>query len=239
MRTARRIFNWWLLPLYLCALLVSGCADGPLNGGGTMNPWLRKEWDRDERRGPTFHTKMQQLRETAANAASLPPERQQQLASEMTERYRTEENSLLRGAIVKALGQLRSANVEDVLSLAVKDDDTEVRLAAVKALGDRGDEQSLRTLASAMSNESNLDVRIAAATALGKFKNSPDATRALALALDDNDAALQYRAIQSLEQVTGRNYGVNVGAWREYLAGGNPTTPTPSVADRMKAWSWW
>jgi hypothetical protein len=83
-------------------------------------------------------------------------------------------------------------------------------------------------------------VRIAIATQLGKFRNSPEATRALSLALEDNDAALQHQAINSLTQVTGRSYGMSVPAWREYLAGGNPPTPpAPSVAEKVKEWVWW
>jgi hypothetical protein len=110
----------------------------------------------------------------------------------------------------------------------------------VKGLGKRGNETSLEHLAAAMVNETDLDVRIAVAEELKRFKNSEEATRALALALDENDAALQHQAIQSLEEVTGRSYGMSVPAWREYLAGGNPTPPPgPSLADTVKGWVWW
>jgi HEAT repeats len=226
----------WLCLLCLC---LCGCAEGPFNGGGTLNPWLRKEWAKDEARGPTFHTKMNQLRSTASQAHRLPAEQQESLATQLSEQYRTEGNTVLRAAIVSALGGLRSANVDDTLALAIKDNETEVRLAAAKALGNRGNESALQILSGAMSTESQVDVRMALADSLGRFKNSPEATRALGLALNDNDAALQYRAIQSLETVTGRRYGVNVPAWREYLAGGNPPTYTPSLAETVKGWSWW
>jgi hypothetical protein len=234
-RDCRRwIFGWSLL-----AVVLAGCAEGPFNGGGTWNPYLKKEWEKDEQRGPTFHTKMQQLKQLKAQAATLPVDRQEALATEMALRYREEGNTLLRGAVVGVMGQLRSANVDDALTAAMQDSDAEVRILAARALGARGNEMSLQTLAKAMGNESNLDVRMAITRELSNFKNSPEATRALALALDDNDAALQYRAIQSLELVTGRNYGVNARAWREYLAGGNPPAQTPSVADRVKGWKLW
>jgi HEAT repeat protein len=219
---------------------LAGCADGPFNGGGTWNPWLRKEWEKDERRGPTFHTQMKQLQELAESAPSLPVARQDQLSQEMLERYHNEANPLLRSAIVRVAGGLRGTGVDETLSAAIKDSDTEVRVVAAQALGRRGNEEALQLLASAMSSETELDVRIAVADELKRFKNSPEATRALAVALDDNDAALQHQAIKSLEVVTGRSYGMSVPAWREHLAGGDPApVPGPSLVDRAKGWVWW
>lgn len=228
----------WAASLLLVVL--AGCADGPFNGGGTWNPWLRKEWEADERRGPTFHTQRKQLKELAESGSYEPAERQEQIAQEMAERYRNEPNSLLRAAVVKVAGSVNGSTVDETLQAAIKDDDPEVRVAAAKALGNRGNEDALKTLAAAMADESDLDVRIAVAGQLGKFRNSPEATRALALALEDNDAGLQHQAIVSLGQVTGRSYGMSVPAWREYLAGGNPPTPpAPSVAETVRDWVWW
>ena len=227
--------------LLVCTLGVfSGCADGPFNGGGKWNPWLRKEWEKDERRGPTFHTQREQLQALADSAPTQSPERQEMLAQEMLERYRNEANPLLRQAVVKVVGRLNASSVDETLQVAMKDDDPQVRIMAVKALGQRGNEEALKTLAAAMSEDGDLDVRIAVAAELKRWKNSPEATRALAAALEDNDAALQHQAIASLEKVTGRSYGMNAPAWREYLAGGNPPTPpAPSVAERLKDWVWW
>lgn len=228
------VLGWCLL-----AAIIAGCADGPFNGGGTWNPFLKKEWDKDEQRGPTFHTKMKQLKDLKAQVASLPADKQEALAGEMSLRYRQEGNTLLRGAVVGVLGQLKNANVDETLATAMLDTDPDIRILAARALGQRGNEMSLQTLTKAMGNESTLDVRLAITRELSHFKNSPEATRALALALDDNDAALQYRAIQSLEEVTGRSYGVNVRSWRDYLAGGNPPPYTPSMAERVKGWQLW
>jgi hypothetical protein len=229
-----------IVSAFAAGSIVAGCADGPFNGGGRLNPWLRQEWEKDERRGPTFHTQLEQLRELANSAPQLSAQRQEALAQEMLERYRNESNPLLRGAVVQVAGRLRGSTVRETLQAAISDSDPDVRLAAVKALGRRGDEESLQLLAAAIANDTDLDVRIAVASELKRFRNSPDATRALSLALDDNDAALQHQAIVSLEQVTGKSYGMSAPAWREYLAGGNPTPPpSPSLADRVKGWVWW
>jgi HEAT repeat protein len=222
-----------------CALSLAGCAEGPFNGGGTWNPWLRKEWEKDERRGPTFHTQRKALKELADTAPHMTPERQEQVAQEMLERYRNEPNPLLRQSIVKVVGHVNGSTVDETLRAAIKDDHSQVRISAAKALGNRGNEDALKLLAAAMVDEGDLDVRIAVAGELKHFKNSQEATRALASALEDNDAALQHQAIVSLEQVTGRSYGMSVPAWRDYLAGGNPaTSPAPSVAERVKGWVW-
>lgn len=228
--------------LLLAAVLpaLAGCADGPFNGGGTLNPWLRREWEKDERRGPTFHTQMQQLKQLADSAAYEPADRQEQISQEMLERYRNEPNPLLRSAVVKVVGYVNGSAVDETLAAAMKDSEPEVRIAATKALGRRGNEESLRVLSSSMAEDTDLDVRIAIASELKRFRNSQEATRALALALEENDAGLQHQAIASLEQVTGRSYGMNAATWREYLAGGNPTPPPEtSIADRVKGWVWW
>jgi len=70
----------------------------------------------------------------------------------------------------------------------------------------------------------------------------PAAAQALRVALDENDAALQGVAMQSLSGITGRReYAGSVAAWREYLDGGNPAPPArPSLAETIqKYWYWY
>ena len=74
---------------------------------------------------------------------------------------------------------------------------------------------------------------LAAARGLASYRG-PAAERALAIALDDKDPALQYRAMQSLREISDRDYGNNAVAWREYLRGGNPAPPEgPSIVERI------
>lgn len=238
--TSNCYYRWLFVAALLMSCGIVGCADGPFNGGGTLNPWLKKEWDKDEKRGPTFHTKIAALKQLAAQAQYLPADRQESMSIELAERFKNEPNSLLRAELIQVVGNLNGSVVDETLKLAMKDNDAEVRIAATRALGRRGNEAALETLAAAMADDTNLDVRISIAAELRNFKNSAEATRALGLALEDNDTALQYKAIKSLEEVTGRNYGVNASAWREYLAGGNPAPAPPvSIADRVKGYVWW
>src|SRR5688500_14658736 len=116
------MFRWSNTCLMLMAVVLpalAGCADGPFNGGGTFNPWLRREWEKDERRGPTFHTQMQQLKELADSAGYEPADRQEQIAQEMMERYRNEPNPLLRGAVIKVVGYVNGSVVDETLTAAM------------------------------------------------------------------------------------------------------------------------
>jgi hypothetical protein len=97
----------------------------------------------------------------------------------------------------------------------------------------------LQALGNAVGGDSNLDVRIAATRALQNFKE-PAAIHALSIALDDRDPALQKVAMESLHESTGKDYGMSVVAWREYVKGGNPAPPPgPSIASRLQELWWW
>ena len=56
----------------------------------------------------------------------------------------------------------------------------------------------------------------------------------LADALVDPNPAIQFRAQESLRAVSGRDYGNNVQAWREYAKTGTTTTEEISFAERIR-----
>ena len=82
-------------------------------------------------------------------------------------------------------------------------------------------------------SDTNVDVRIAATTALGRFQG-PQAIQALGEALDDSDPAIQYLAMESLRQSTGEKLGNDVRQWKQLVQGtlANPSDAPTSVADR-------
>jgi HEAT repeat protein len=75
------------------------------------------------------------------------------------------------------------------------------------------------------------DVRLAAAQALGETKN-PAAVAALGEALADTNPAMQYRAVLSLQQATGKNFGDSVERWQQYVKVERREQPAPSLAQR-------
>ena len=46
---------------------------------------------------------------------------------------------------------------------------------------------------------------------------------------------MQYRAVLSLKQATGKDLGNNVERWQQYVKGESPQQPAPSVADRARS----
>jgi HEAT repeat protein len=118
--------------------------------------------------------------------------------------------------------------------MALSDSAPTVRVAACRALGQIPAPEAQAALLEALNSDTDIDVRLAAADALKNFPNR-QTIDGLAVALDDRDPALQYRAMQTLSEVTGQSLGNSVAAWRQYVQGGNVTPGEPaSVAQRLR-----
>lgn len=235
-QTARVAFA---LPTAIACLAALGCADGPIPELRSLNPWVREQWEEDEKHGPTFYSRLDHLEELRSQAESMSPADRSRVAGELAAIYRDERSSPMRVEIVRALSAFPSAETLSAVQSAMTDADPQVRIAACKTLGAWNSPEALQALGTAVGSDTDVDVRIAAARALENF-NDPAATQALAIALDDNDPALQTVAMSSLRQTTGKEYGNSVPAWREYLAGGNPMPPPPpSIASQLQEWLWW
>lgn len=210
-----------------------GCADGPL-GLAPYNPVLRDEWKKDEAYGPTYHDRIAQLDKWRDEAAAMSPDDQRDKVGQLTDMIRNEQNSQLVVRAVLALSAFPGDDATAGLKLAAEHQQPEVRRAACLAWAKRNSPETVEVLSGILGGDTDLDVRIAAARALGAY---PDARsiQALGLALDDTDPALQRRAVESLKQVTDKDLGENVSAWREYVASGQATpTETVSFAERMR-----
>ena len=82
----------------------------------------------------------------------------------------------------------------------------------------------MNELARVLGSETNGDVRMAAIEALGNTKDKA-ALAPLAEVLTDADPAMQAEAHAALTAVSGRDYGVNVQAWRELASTGKTEAP--------------
>jgi len=231
----------WTVTLCWLALSLAGCADGIVPELRSLNPWVRQQWQEDENFGPTFHKKVADLAALRSSAPTLAPADREQIAQQLAERLKNESSPAMRMELVRTLGELSAESAHAALTATLADENPQVRVVACKSLGRRQSMESVESLGKVVAEDLDLDVRIAAARELGRFKD-PAAAQALRAALDDRDAALQGIAMESLRGITGkREYANSVPAWRQYLDGGNPAPPpAPSIAESLqKYWYWY
>jgi hypothetical protein len=219
------------------ATLLSGCGERPFINYGIVDPWARRSWQEDERFGPTYYTKREELRDLRKSLDRASPAEQERMAVELAARLEAEEHPVLRGDILRTLAKLPSPVAAEAIRQATADPDPDVRIIACAAWGERGGAEARQALTQVLGSDTDNDVRIAATRELGRFKNDPEAMQALKLALNENDPAMQFRAVESLKNMSGRDYGSDLVAWKEYVDGGNPKEPpAASIAERIIPW---
>ncbi|MCI0348165.1 MAG: HEAT repeat domain-containing protein [Acidobacteriales bacterium] len=203
-------------------------------------------WPFPERERTTYNTpamRSDAVREFAARSTGTDSPEQRQITDQLARQIQVEPDPLVRQAVIKAIAEFRTPMAQQVLEAGLADQDEMVRVTCCQALGERAatgvadpsySARSVASLAAVLKSDKDVDVRLAAAQALGSIK-TPEAVQALAVALDDRDPALQYVGVQSMKSVTGKDYGPNVEAWRQVAAGQTPTTPEmPSIAERLQ-----
>jgi HEAT repeat protein len=181
-----------------------------------------------------------ELADLRSRAASLPPAEQERYSTDLAVELQREKAVVMRREIVKTLSAFPTSQARSAIQMAAADEDAYVRREACLALAKTPDAQALQTIGELLAKDNDPDVRVAAAKSLKNFKD-PQAAQALAVAIDDNSPAIQQATMDSLREVTGKNYGYSASAWREYMQGGSPTPPPPpSLAQQFREnWWWW
>jgi hypothetical protein len=235
---ARHAWIFWSAALVSNAVM-TGCADGPVPELASYNPWLAKDWREDEKYTATYHRKVTDLADLRSRAASLPPAEQQRYSADLAVELQREKAVPMRTALVKTLAAFPTPQARAAVQMATSDADPYVRREACLALAKTPDAEALQTIGKMLAEDSDTDVRVAAAKSLRNFKD-PQAAQALAVAIDDNSPALQQASMDSLRVVTGKDYGYSASAWREYMQGGSPTPPPgPTIAQQLREYWWW
>lgn len=165
---------------------------------------------------------MNQIVSSASNGSI---EQMESAANSLAETIRRDPILLMRLHAVKLLGELNCSASIDALVDASKDHNSDVRIAAIQSWSKLPGEVAIGHLQEIIGSDTDVDVRLAATRALGNF-HGKQAIEALALALQDNDPALQLRATESLGRVTGESIGRNVNAWRQYVQDALPQKST-------------
>jgi hypothetical protein len=176
--------------------------------------------------------KVDQLRELAKKAPKMDQETQEKVSAELARGITNEQDPILRGQILRTLAVYKTDIAGKVLAAGIHDKDHNVRIAACEAWGVRGGPQAPEVLGAALGHDENFDVKLAAARGLGKVAH-PNAIAPLGQALDDPDPAMQRRAMLSLKEASGRDFGGDVAAWREFVHGGQPPVPEESLAQKF------
>jgi len=200
-----------------------------------LNPSMRSQWEADEAYQPTLHRQLAELEPVRTNVTRMSAEQQAHWCGELQHIVQSHSNPVLRAACVNTLARFSIPAANEPLTLAMKDADSAVRIAACRAWGQRGGKEGTQLLAATLGSDSDMDVRLAAARELRRFSD-PIAYEALGLALQENDPALQYRALESLREASGKDYGTDLQAWQQFAQGQDPGPEyTPSLAERLRA----
>ncbi len=230
--TARQANSAQILGILFCSLAVvmaSGCADLDI-----LPTWVPFQ-------GPvsdvlpgvkTPAERIAELKKLGEASASASADEKARISQQLAESIKTEKDPLIRIEIIRALGHYPGTAADAILKAALNDADMHVRVAACEAWGKRNNAEAVKTLSEALRGDVDADVRLAAAKALGETKNA-EAVKPLGEALADSDPAMQYRAVLSLERVTGKSLDGSVDRWQQYVKGEQPDPP-PSLAERVK-----
>ena len=218
-----------------CLTLISltGCSEGVFWRTGNWSPWVVQKWEEEEQIAKTLFARRKEMTDMVNSLGPIASESQKtQVAEHLSSVVRTDSVLLSRLHALDLLGKIDSSAAAETLRAASQDRNTDIRIAAVNALGKSRLPSSLTTLQEVLGSDTNVDVRLAATRALGSFSDE-QSINALSLALDDKNPALQVTATESLTRITGQNLGPDVFAWRDYLgqaSGVGQPAPTPRTA---------
>ena len=217
-----------ILLLVAVCVSTSGCAEGYFWKTGKYVPWVKQQWEAEEKIADTLFARKRRMSEAVAAAAGAPIEQRQEVAGKLSEIILRDPILLMRLHAIKLITSLDCPKTEEALSIASNDPNSDIRIAAVKAWEKLPGEQSVFQLQEILANDTDDDVRIAATRALGNFQGQI-AVRALSVALEDRNPALQISATESLIRATGQQqHGRDVAAWQAYV---QQAVPDLNMAD--------
>ncbi|MDZ4820370.1 MAG: HEAT repeat domain-containing protein [Planctomycetota bacterium] len=197
-------------------------------------PWSEPDQTADlAKYGPTSAQKVDQLRALAERASEADEATRQRVSQELAEQIRREESPLVRMQIIRTAARYPTPTSLEILRGSLKDPDKDVRIIACQVWGKRADAESVQLLGETLRSDSDFDVRIAATKALGTT-GSPAAVPMLATAIEDPDPAMQLRAVESMRTTSGKDFGDDVKAWREYAKNPSLEPKNQSVAERIR-----
>ena len=215
--------------LGLFAAMLCGCTTP---SKGVSMPWTSKPDHVDGIVAP--YERLEELEKLEKEGPKASEQVQNSVSGRLAKEYQTESDPVIRCRIIKTLGSYPTESSATVLRHALADSDPEVRMIACEAWGRRGDQEAVQRLGERVQADTNNDVRLAALRALAET-DRPEAVQSIAPALEDEDPALQRRAVLALKEVSNEDFGNDVVRWQQWANNKSVDPPKEmSVAERLK-----
>ena len=211
------------------ALAQTGCAKrfgGAWPFGEDQTAQLKK-W------GPVPVQRITAMQEKAKKISKGTPQEKEDFTADLAKQIQNETDCNVRLAIVNIVAKFDTTSSKAILYAGLKDPEVDVRVACCQAWSKRPSTDATQILAETLSGDTDHDVRLAAAKALGTAGDK-EAVKALGTALEDSDPSMQFVAVASLKTVTGKNLGSDVNAWRELAKQPDPPVHQESIASKVR-----
>jgi hypothetical protein len=221
-------------------LILVGCTDGVLFQMKRMNPYYRSQWKTDEEFGVTFNQRLEELGHLRSKLPSMQPDEQASWAAYLEHLIIHDSSPEFRAQAVQTIALISGESTLRSLNAASTDESEKVRLVACRAWRQFAGPQAKDMLLTLANNANETtSVRQVAIDSLASFDDA-EVRESLMELLNDRSPAIQYQVTRSLAQVTGRDFGGDFQAWRDYMEGKDvvetPTSMASTVLNGLKFW---
>ena len=107
--------------------------------------------------------------------------------------------------------------LQEVLPKVIGDDSKTVRMECVRVLGQQREEAFLVLLLEMLATDPEASIRTEAAKGLGDYRYRGSIQGLIRALAEDDEFGVWYRCKESLEKLTGKNFGYDPQAWRQWF----------------------
>lgn len=219
-----------LLSLMGLGMLVTlvGCTDGVFHKMKSINPYYRSQWAKDRQLATTFSERVEEITLLKYQLPSMDSSAQANWADVLFRLIQSDPSPEMRALACQTIVLIPGETTVRALNTASIDQSEKVRLMACAGWQQTSGVDAKNMLITMASNTKETpSVRRAAVNALANF-NDDEVKQALARLLDDKSPVLQFATTRSLKTLTGRDYGGDVQAWRDFMSGNDVPEPERS-----------
>ncbi len=198
-----------------CLLLLTVCGAGCASWTAQFDS--EKVAAERARYGATADQRIADLTAEAGKANKASGSEQIAFSRKLTTALLEEHDPRVRAVIVELAARFDTPAAVAICRGGLDDPDSAVRMAACEAWRTRGGPEAADLLGARVNADDDIDVRLKALRELGDLGDDA-AVPTLARALEDPDPAIQYRAVAALREISGRDLGNDVNAWRAWAA---------------------